>query len=77
MNQVLSGGLAYTLVYHLIGDQKINNSISKFSDDHVKLHMTNRQRRKTCDRVLQIGEVKIILIMELKQCGKKISNDMM
>lgn len=58
MNQVLSGGLAYTLVYHLIGDQKINNSISEFSDDHVKSHMTNRQRRKTCDRVLQIGRSK-------------------
>lgn len=58
MNQVLSEGLAYMLVYHLIGNQKINNSISEFSDDQVKSHVTKRQRRYTYDRVLKIGSSK-------------------
>lgn len=62
------------LVYHLIGDPKINNSISEFSDDQVKSHVTIKGEKPVIESC-KLEEVKII-IMQLKQGGRAISNGM-
>lgn len=58
-------GLGYMLVCSLTGDKIINNYISEFSDDQVKLYVTNKQR-ETCERGRKSG--KLEQLKEI-QCG--------
>lgn len=45
MDQVVCEGLRIHVGLQSNGDKIISNYISEFSDDQVKLYITNRQRR--------------------------------